>query len=107
MAPSALWTAAHHTVPLFVIVASNQTYFNDEAHQRPVARTRGRPLEHHAVGLRMDQPPVDFAGLARSLGVEGYGPVERAEDLTRVFGEALRAVDARRPALVDVRIRRE
>jgi thiamine pyrophosphate-dependent acetolactate synthase large subunit-like protein len=107
MAPSALWTAAHHRLPLLLIVANNQTYLNDEAHQSRVARTRGRPLENHAVGLRMDQPAVNFAALATSLGVEGFGPVERAEDLARALANALNRVDEGRPVLVDVRIRRE
>jgi thiamine pyrophosphate-dependent acetolactate synthase large subunit-like protein len=107
MAPSALWTAAHHAIPLLVVVANNQTYLNDEAHQIRVARARGRPLENHWVGLRLDKPAVDFAALANSLGVEGLGPVAEAEDLAPVFSRAVRGVDQRRPVLVDVRIGRE
>jgi len=85
MAPAALWTAAHHGIPLLVVVANNQTYQNDEVHQTHMAITRGRPVENHWVGLRLDQPPVDFAALANSLGVEGLGPVERGRGPRAVF----------------------
>ena len=69
MTPSALWTAAHHQLPALIVVANNQSYFNDEEHQERVARTRGRPIENRGVGQRMAEPAVDFAALARSLGV--------------------------------------
>lgn len=104
MAPQALWTAAHHRIPLLVVVANNQSYFNDEEHQHRVARTRGRPVENRWVGQRMDEPPVDFARLASGMGVEGFGPVAAADGLAGVFGQALAAVEEGRPALVDVRM---
>lgn len=106
MASSALWTVAHHRLPLLLVVANNQTYLNDEEHQERVARTRGRPPENRWIGMRMDDPAVDFAGLARSLGVEGFGPVADPDALAPVFSQALRAVDEGRPSLVDVTVGR-
>lgn len=105
MASSAFWTAAHHRLPLLTVVANNRTYFNDEEHQERVARVRSRPVENRWVGQRMDEPPVDFAGLARSMGVEGFGPVAEPAELVGVYREALRAVEEGRPALVDVVVR--
>ncbi|HEY0584195.1 MAG TPA: thiamine pyrophosphate-dependent enzyme, partial [Chloroflexota bacterium] len=102
MANTALWTAAHHRIPLLVVVVNNQTYFNDEQHQERVARARNRPVGNRAVGQRMDDPPVNFAGLARDLGIEGFGPVVDAADLASVYAQALGALDAGRPVLVDV-----
>src|SRR5207248_849209 len=32
-APTALWTAAHHAIPILFVIANNQSYFNDEEHQ--------------------------------------------------------------------------
>lgn len=102
MGNTALWTAAHHRLPLLIVVANNRTYFNDEQHQERMARARNRPLENRGIGQRMDKPPVNFAGLARDLGVEGFGPVEDPGDLAAIYAQALRAVDEGRPALVDV-----
>ena len=102
MAPTALWTAAHHQIPTLIVVANNRSYFNDVEHQDRVARTRDRPVENRWVGQRMDDPPVDFAGLARSQGVEAYGPIEDPADLPNAYARALAAVAEGRPALVDV-----
>jgi acetolactate synthase I/II/III large subunit len=100
---SALWTAAHHRTPLLVVMFNNRSYFNDEDHQILMAKARGRPVEHAHIGLRMDDPPVDFAGLARSFGVYAEGPVEDPADLRPALARAAGYVRReRRPALVDV-----
>jgi thiamine pyrophosphate-dependent acetolactate synthase large subunit-like protein len=104
MAPTALWTAAHHDLPALIVVANNQSYYNDEEHQERVARTRGRPPENRWVGQRMAEPAVDFASLARSLGVEGFGPVAQPDQVAAAMSGAVAAVREGRPALVDVRV---
>ena len=103
-APSALWTAAHHRIPVLFVINNNQSYFNDEEHQDTVARERGRPRENRWIGQRMNTPAVDFASLAKDLGVEGIGPVEDPAALAAAYGRAIAALDDGRPALVDVRI---
>lgn len=103
MAPTALWTAAHHRIPVLLVVQNNRSYFNDEMHQARVARVRGRPEERRWIGQRMDDPPVDFAALARSMGVAAFGPVDDPAALAGAYGEALRTLEEGRPALVDVR----
>jgi thiamine pyrophosphate-dependent acetolactate synthase large subunit-like protein len=103
-APTALWTAAHHRIPVLFLVANNQSYYNDEEHQDHVARVRGRPPENRWIGQRLDRPAVDFAGLARDLGAEGFGPVEDPDDLAATLRQAVKALDESRPVLVDVRI---
>lgn len=103
-APTALWTAAHHGIPVLFVIVNNQSYYNDEQHQERVARTRGRPPENRWIGQRMDRPAVDFAALARDLGAVGIGPVDDPEQLRSAFDEALRALDAGQPVLVDVRV---
>jgi thiamine pyrophosphate-dependent acetolactate synthase large subunit-like protein len=101
--PSALWTAAHHNIPLLIVMYNNRSYFNDEDHQENVARTRGRSVENRVVGIRMDTPPVDFASLARSLGVYGEGPIEHPDDLKPALERAMNMVlNEGRCALVDV-----
>jgi acetolactate synthase-1/2/3 large subunit len=103
-APTALWTAAHHRIPVLFLIANNQSYQNDVEHQTLMARTRERPVENAWIGQRLDGPAVDFAGLARDLGTESFGPVTDPADLARAFRGALAALDDGRPALVDVRV---
>ena len=85
------------------MVANNRSYFNDEEHQERVARARGRPVENRGVGQRMVDPDVDFAALARSQGVEAFGPVLEPDQVAAAMHGAVRALNEGRPALVDVR----
>ena len=99
---SGLWTAAHHKIPLLIIVCSNHSYYNDEEHQERMAVLRGRPVENKTIGIRIEDPVVDFTSLARSYGVWGAGPVTEPGDLKKVLRDALKVVKEGKPALVDV-----
>jgi acetolactate synthase-1/2/3 large subunit len=101
--PSALWTAAHHRLPVVFVVCNNRSYYNDEVHQELMARARGRPVENKVVGIRLEEPAVDFAGLARAFGVHGEGPIVEPEALGPALRRAVRvAREERVPVLVDV-----
>ncbi len=101
--PGGLWTAAHHRVPILVVMFNNRSYYNDEEHQERMARARGRPVERKGIGLHIQDPPVDFAGLARSFGLYAEGPIEEPRDLRPALERAARHIRReRRPALVDV-----
>jgi thiamine pyrophosphate-dependent acetolactate synthase large subunit-like protein len=104
MGVTALWTAAHYRIPLLVVVANNQSFFNDEVHQERVARMRGRPVENKWIGMRMTDPEIDLAGLARAQGAQGFGPVRDAAELEAVFAAAIAVVEAGGVAVVDVRV---
>lgn len=101
--PQALWTAAHHGIPLLVVVDSNRSYFQDERHQRAVAKNRGRPPERVGLGIEIDDPAIDLAALARSLGIAAEGPIEDLEALEAALGRAVGRVRAGEPVLLDVR----
>jgi thiamine pyrophosphate-dependent acetolactate synthase large subunit-like protein len=100
--PSALYTAAHHRLPLLTVMFNNRTYGNDEEHQEAVAKVRSRPVENKVVGIRIDDPAPDFARIAQGFGVHAEGPIERAEAVGPALRRALRVVKDGAPALVDV-----
>jgi thiamine pyrophosphate-dependent acetolactate synthase large subunit-like protein len=104
MGNSALWTAAHHRLPLLVVVANNRTYYNDEVHQERVARRRGRPVENRSVGQHIRDPDPDLAVMARSMGLSGYGPVLTPVELKEALASAIADVVAGAAAVVDVRV---
>jgi benzoylformate decarboxylase/acetolactate synthase-1/2/3 large subunit len=105
--PGALWTAAHHRLPLLIVVYNNRTYGKDELHQSEIAHARGRTLDKVPIGIHIDHPAVDFAGLARAQGVEGIGPIEDPEALPGILRQAAETVrNERRPVLIDVICRR-
>jgi acetolactate synthase-1/2/3 large subunit len=101
-APGAIWTAVHHEVPMLVVVNNNRTYLNDEHHQAQVARQRGRPVENAHIGTTIDQPDIDFAELAMSLGAWAEGPVTDPDSLPGVFERGVKEVQRGGVALVDV-----
>jgi len=104
MGLTALWTAANNRVPLLVIVANNQSFFNDELHQERIAIARGRPVENKTIGLRMNDPAFDLAKLAAGQGVTGYGPVATEGELERTLSQACTDVLAGATCVLDVRV---
>lgn len=103
MTPSALWTLAHEELPLLIVLDNNRAYQNSVHHAELIARSRGRDATRAHIGTSITQPNVDFALMAESMGVKGFGPVFSAEDLPAVLEEAVAiVVQERRPVLVDV-----
>jgi thiamine pyrophosphate-dependent acetolactate synthase large subunit-like protein len=104
MGLTAIWSAVRYRVPLLVVVANNQSFFNDEVHQERVARQRGRPVENRSIGLRMDDPPLDLAMLARGQGAVGIGPVRHVADLEQAMAEAIARVRAGATCVIDLHV---
>ena len=101
--PTSLWTAAHHRIPVLTVMFNNRSYYNDEMHQESMAKIRGRCTENKGIGTRIEDPPVDFANMARSFGVYGDGPIDDPGQLRPALEKAAKFVRERQlPALVDV-----
>ena len=100
-APSALWTAAHLSLPLLVLVHNNRQYRNTVEHaSRLGVERRGSDSLRYA-GAGMTEPPVDFTALARALGVWATGPVSAVDDVAPALAEAVGVVRSGRPAVVE------
>lgn len=102
MGATALWTAARYNIPTLVIVANNRSFYNDEVHQERVATERGRPVANKWIGQHIAGPDIDLAALARAQGAVGIGPVDRPDMLRAALQEAIDAVIAGKPVVVDV-----
>lgn len=92
MGANALWTAAHYGIPLFVIVANNKSYYNDEVHQEKIAVSRDRPIENKWIGQRLTEPAVDIAELSRSLGISAAPEVTEISQLRSALQQGHSAV---------------
>jgi benzoylformate decarboxylase len=78
----ALWTAAHHQLPLTVVIVNNGGY---RIIKQRLLAFHG---DDHYVGMDFIDPPVDFAGVARSLGLEAMritDPKELKSALSSAF----------------------
>ena len=97
----ALWVAVKHRIPMLVVMYNNRAYYNDWEHQIRMARLRGTPVERAHIGMDLDTPNVDFAGLARSMGWYAEGPIEHGKDVSPALKRAIARVKAGQPALLD------
>ena len=102
-APGVLWTAAHHNIPLLSVMHNNRAYHQEVMHLQRMALRRQRNVDGNAkIGNVFEEPFIDFAILAKSLGVWSSGPISNASDLAPVLRKALDVVDQGEPALIDV-----
>jgi acetolactate synthase-1/2/3 large subunit len=97
----AMWVAAKHRIPLLVVMYNNRAYYNDWEHQIRMAKLRGTPVERAHIGMDMDDPAPDFAGMARSMGWYAEGPIDDPRKIGPALGRAIEKVKAGQPALLD------
>lgn len=101
--PGAMWTIAANELPMLIVMFNNRSYYNDCEHQRKVAIDRGRDVSRAHIGMDLNAPSPDFAAMARSFGMEAYGPIEDPEELAETLKLAVaRVMETRCPVLVDV-----
>ncbi len=104
MTSNAIWTAVHYRIPLLMVLGNNGSYYQDERHQQTVAKHRGRELANARIGMKIDDPEIDLAMMARAQGATTFGPVSHFDDLVATLERAVAAVDAGQTVVVDVRI---
>lgn len=100
--PGVLWTAAHHSVPLLSVMHNNRAYHQEVMHLQRMANQHQRGVNTAEIGTTIKDPNIDYAALARSMGVHGEGPITDPGDLAPALKRALDVVKAGEPALVDV-----
>jgi hypothetical protein len=69
-----------------------------------MAQDRGRPVERKWIGQKIDDPPIDIAGIARVQGAQAGGPVAKRSDLGQALAEAIHAVRGGAVYVLDVRV---
>ena len=96
--PQALWTAAHEQLPVVFAVVNNRQYLILKNALRNMDGDSVRTGDF--VAMDIDDPPVDYVALARSMGVDGT-LVEKSDDV----GDAVRAAwESGRPHLLELPI---
>jgi len=93
----ALWTAAHLNLPITYVIANNQGY------RILKQRLQAFHGNDHFIGMDLNDPPIDFLGLARSFGLDARRIEEPGE-----IGPALKdAIASRRPNLIEAIVERD
>jgi thiamine pyrophosphate-dependent acetolactate synthase large subunit-like protein len=99
--PGALWTMAHHRIPLLYVVHNNRAYHQELMVVQQAAGRMQRHPDRCSIGTTLTDPAIDFAKLAGALGVHGETVTDPAE-LGGAYQRAIAIVKSGQPALVDV-----
>ena len=100
--PGALWTAAHHKIPMLYIVHNNRAYHQEYMYLVAMAARHGRGVDRADIGTTLKDPNIDYATVARGMGVHGEGPITDPKDLAPALSRAVAAVKRGETAVVDV-----
>ncbi|HEX4408482.1 MAG TPA: thiamine pyrophosphate-dependent enzyme [Xanthobacteraceae bacterium] len=100
--PGALWTAAHHKIPILYIVQNNRAYHQEYMYLVAMAARHGRGVDKMDIGTTLKDPNIDYATVARGMGVHGEGPITDPKDLGPALTRAVAVVKSGMPAVVDV-----
>jgi acetolactate synthase-1/2/3 large subunit len=101
-APGTLWTAAHHHIPILNVMHNNRAYHQEVMHLQRMASRHSRGMDSVGIGVKIDNPDIDFAKLASSMGVYAEGPIVDPKDVGPALKRAVVVVKRGEPALVDV-----
>lgn len=100
--PGILWTAAHEQIPILYVVHNNRAYHQETMQMQAIANRRQRGIDRAGIGCVITEPNIDYALIARGMGVYSEGPVENPADLGPALRRAIEVVKRGEPALVDV-----
>ncbi|HLW65285.1 MAG TPA: thiamine pyrophosphate-dependent enzyme, partial [Gemmataceae bacterium] len=83
----ALWTAAHHNIPVTFVICNNAQYkiLKDCGELMPLPQMK----ERRYLAMDLVQPEIDFLSLAKGFGVEALR-ISEPEQLTQLVGQSLR-----------------
>jgi benzoylformate decarboxylase len=90
----ALWTAAHHRLPLTVVIVNNGGY---RIIKQRLLAFHG---DDHYVGMDFVDPKVDFTGMAKALGLEAMRITDAGELKTKLSS----AFNSSGPKLIEVMV---
>ena len=102
MGVTALWTAAHYSIPALIIVANNRSFGNSEGHQERLAKQRGRHPGNNWIGTRIDDPAIDLSKIARAQGLEAGGPFADISELPEALSTAVEEVEKGTGYVLDI-----
>ena len=100
--PGILWTAAHERIPCLYIVHNNRAYHQEIMQLQAIANRRQRGIDRVKIGCAITDPNINYAMMAKSLGVYSEGPIENPADLGPALKRAIAVVKKGEPALIDV-----
>lgn len=100
--PGAVWTAAHHQLPVLTIMHNNRAWHMEYMYIQYMAGVRGRGTDRAHIGTTFRDPYIDFASIARGYGMDAEGPIDDPEVMVAALKRGLSAVQQGKPYLIDL-----
>jgi len=101
VANGVLWTAAHHRIPLLTLMHNNRAYHQEVMGIQGLANRHNRGIDRIHIGTKIDNPNIDYAKLAQSMGVRAEGPISDPRDLAAAIRRGIEVVKSGEPYLID------
>jgi thiamine pyrophosphate-dependent acetolactate synthase large subunit-like protein len=100
-APGVLWTSAHHHIPLLSVMHNNRAYHQEVMHVQRMCDRHSRGIDRASIGTTITDPNINFAMVAKGMGVYSEGPITDPKDLGPAILRAKEVVKRGEPALVE------
>jgi acetolactate synthase-1/2/3 large subunit len=81
---------------------NNRAYHQEIMGIQRMANRRQRGIDRTHIGVALRDPYIDYATVAKGMGVASFGPISDAKDLGPALKKAVEIVKRGEPALVDV-----
>lgn len=101
-APGVLWTAAHHRIPLLMIVHNNRAYHEERMRVQMVCNLNNRGVERANIGTALTDPDISYSSIAKGYGMYSEGPISDPGALGPAIRRGIERVKKGEPALLDV-----
>jgi len=102
MVPGALWTAAHHRLPMLVVMHNNRAYHQELMYAQYMAGVRGRGGDRAHIGTTLRDPYISYSKMGEAYGIESEGPISDPSKLFAALERGVATVKSGRPYLIDV-----
>jgi thiamine pyrophosphate-dependent acetolactate synthase large subunit-like protein len=80
---------------------NNRAYHQEVMHVQRMADRHSRGIDRAGIGTTLTDPNIDFAIVAKGMGVYSEGPITDPKDLGPAIKRAMEVVKRGEPALVD------
>jgi acetolactate synthase-1/2/3 large subunit len=102
MGPGVFWSGGPHKKPNRYVMHNNRAYHQEYMGFQRIANRRNRGIDTAHIGTTLREPFIDFATVAKGLGVYAEGPISDPKDLGPALKRAIAIVKRGEPALLDV-----
>lgn len=100
--PGALWSAAHHELPMLTVMHNNRAWHQEFMFIQYMAGVRGRGTDRGHIGTVLRDPFIDYTKIAEGYGVQAEGPIDDPTQLAAALQRGMDVVRSGQPYLIDV-----